>query len=193
MPSTKKAPIFRYGIEITKPFSNEMYTHNDAIALDMKRHITSAIHIAYSNCCNLSEGSEDSNLRKIGSAIEGIGYGDGYDLEDVKDGAINTLANIENWQIHQEYGYLCSEGIVPKLPKKMLGFDKATDGCWDCYWEEEDGPIEKVQYDDAMNEIPGFEGTLEALDNLTTLSQSNEDLIKRHNTKLSSERMKDTK
>jgi hypothetical protein len=196
MPRIKKAPQYRYGIEITKPFSTEMYDHNDAIALDMKRNILSEIHLSYSNAMGTTAGlgDEDDNearLRKIGSAIEGSGYGEGFELDEIKDNIINSLANVENWYIHQEYGYLCSEGIVPKLPMKMLGFDKAEDGCWDCYWEEEDGPIEKVQYDDAMNEIPGFEGTLEALDNLTTLSQSNEDLIKRHNTKLSSERMKD--
>jgi len=52
---------------------------------------------------------------------------------------------------------LCSEGIVPKLPQKMLGLDKAEDGCWDCYWEEEDGPIEKVQYDDVLNGIDSKE------------------------------------
>ena len=45
---TKKTPTFRYGIEITKPFSKEMYDHNDAIALEMKRLILSEIHIAYS-------------------------------------------------------------------------------------------------------------------------------------------------
>jgi hypothetical protein len=199
MPRTKKAPIFRYGIEITKPFSKEMYTHNDAIALEMKRHITSEIHKAYSDAkadwyANDEESTDcdaEQKLRKIVQAFTGYSFGDGYDLDDIKDEGINTLANIANWSLHQEYGYLCSEGIVPQLPMKMLGFDKAEDGCWDCYWLEEDGPIEKVQYDDAMNEIPGFEGTLQALDNLTTLSQSNEDLIKRHNTKLSSERMKD--
>ena len=203
MARKKKTPIYRYGIEITNPHSKEMYAHNDAIALEMKRNILSEIHIAYSSLQDATQ--DDTRLRKIGQAIEGYGYGDGYDSDDIKDGAINTLANMENWQLHQEYGYLRSEGIVPWIKMKMLGHDKATDGCWDCYWEEEDpsnefvspaledGPIEKVQYDDAMNEIPGFEGTLQALDNLTTLSQSNEDLIKRHNTKLSSERMKDTK
>jgi hypothetical protein len=158
---TKKTPTTRYGIEITKPFSKEMYTHNDVIALEMKRNILSEIHLSYSQAmgdiaANGGSDAGEKRLRKIGTTIEGMGYGDGYELDDIKDGAINTLANMENWSLHQEYGYLCSEEIVPKLPMKMLGFDKATDGCWDCYWEEEDGPIEKVQYDDALNE--NFDG-----------------------------------
>tara|TARA_R110000765_G_scaffold352846_1_gene442775 strand:- start:39 stop:614 length:576 start_codon:yes stop_codon:yes gene_type:complete len=186
---TKKTPITRYGIQITKPFSKEMYDHNDAIAFDMVKNIMSEIHKSFSQskgdiAANGGMDAGEKQLRKIGSAIEGMGYGDGYELEDIKDGAINTLANIENWSLHQEYGYLCSEGIVPKLPMKMLGFDKATDGCWDCYWEEEDGPIEKVQYDDALNE--NFDGREE-------YSQSDEALLKRHKTKLSSESIKEQK
>ena len=153
---TKKTPTFRYGIEITKPFSKEMYEHNDAIALDMKRNILSEIHLSYSQAmgdiaANGGSDAGEKRLRKIGQTIEGYGYGDGYELDNIKDGAINTLANMENWSLHQEYGYLCSEEIVPQLPMKMLGFDKATDGCWDCYWEEE-----QEGYDGALNE--NFDG-----------------------------------
>ena len=151
-----KKKIYKYGIEITKPFSKEMYTHNDEVALEMKRNILSEIHLSYSQAmgdiaANGGSDAGEKRLRKIGVAIEGSGYGHGYELDEIKDSIVNHLADIANWSIHQEYGYLCSEGIVPKLPMKMLGFDKATDGCWDCYWEEEDGPMEKVQYDDVLN------------------------------------------
>ena len=186
MLNTKKAPTFKYGIEITKPFSSEMYNHNDAIAFEMVKNIMSEIHKAYSQEMGTVEATDKDNgrLQKIQSTLTGYQFGDEYDFDGMKDEAINTLANIENWSLHQEYGYLCSEGIVPKLPKKMLGFDKATDGCWDCYWEEEDGPIEKVQYDDALNE--NFDGREE-------YSQSDEALLKRHKTKLSSESIKEQK
>ncbi len=142
MVKTKKAPTFKYGIEITKPHSKEMYAHNDEIAYEMKAILRSEITEAHMRAIGtlaasggMDKGEKD--LRKIGTAIEGSGYGDGYDFDEIRDNILNTLTNIENWSLHQEYGYLCSEGIVPKLSKKMLGFDKATDGCWDCYWEEE--------------------------------------------------------
>ena len=35
----KKEPTFAYGIEITKPFSKEMYDHNDMVAKEMKENI----------------------------------------------------------------------------------------------------------------------------------------------------------
>ena len=138
---TKKNPTFRYGIEITKPHSKEMYDHNDKVASDMKRNILSEIHLSYSQAmgdiaANGGSDAGEKRLRKIGTTIEFGGYGDGYELDEIKDSIINTLANIANWSLHQEYGYLCSEGIVPKLPMKMLGFDKAEDDCWDCYWDE---------------------------------------------------------
>ena len=35
----KKEPTFAYGIEITKPFSKEMYDHNDMVAKEMRKNI----------------------------------------------------------------------------------------------------------------------------------------------------------
>ena len=31
MATTKKTPEFQYGIELTRPWSNEMYSHNDQV------------------------------------------------------------------------------------------------------------------------------------------------------------------
>ena len=39
MPRTKKAPVYQYGIEITKSHSHEMYDHNDMVAEEMKTNI----------------------------------------------------------------------------------------------------------------------------------------------------------
>ena len=163
----------RYGIEITKPHSKKMYDHNDAIALDMKRNILSEIHLAYSQAIGniAAAGGSDAGekrLRKIVKCFTGYGFEDGYDLEEIKDQGFNTVSDTENWSLHQEYGYLCSEEIVPKLRMKMLGFDKAEDGCWDCYWEDGDVYTSQVQTTD----IPGFEGTLEQLDNLTIVDDT---------------------
>ena len=138
MARKKKAPIYKYGIEITKPHSKEMYAHNDAIALEMKRHITSEIHKAYSKAkqdWSDNDGSEggpaEQKLRKIVQTLEGYSYGDGYDLDDIKDNGLNTLANIANWSLHEEYGYLCSEGIVPQLHESMVGLGDGSFPYWD--------------------------------------------------------------
>ena len=137
MPKVKQ---IKYGIEVTKPHSKEMYTHNDKIAADMKRNIVSEIHIAYSTAQGELAAAGgmaggDEKLRKIVQCFTGYAYGDGYDLEEILNDGLNTIHNTENWSMHQEYGYLVSEGIVPKLPMKMLGFDKVGKDAWDAYWE----------------------------------------------------------
>jgi hypothetical protein len=134
---SKKTPKIRYGIEITKPFSKEMYDHNDAIALEMKRHILSEIHLAYSQAkgdiaANGGMSTGFDLLQEIVKCFTGCGYGDGFDLDEIRDEGINTLANTENWSLHEEYSWLCSKGIVPLLDAGMIGHNKV-----DSYVENE--------------------------------------------------------
>ena len=135
---TKKTPKIQYGIEITKPHSKEMYAHNDAIALEMKRNILSEIHLAYSQAmgdiaANGGSDAGEKRLRKIVECIAGYHYGEGYELDDIKDQGINSLADMENWSLHEEYSYLCFDSIVPRTSKMMIGFD----------WEKHDYSEEK--------------------------------------------------
>ena len=135
---TKKTPKIQYGIEITKPHSKEMYAHNNAIALEMKRNILSEIHLAYSQAmgdiaANGGSDAGEKRLRKIVDCIAGYHYGEGYELDDIKDQAINSLADMENWSLHEEYSYLCFDSIVPRTSKMMIGFD----------WEKHDYSEEK--------------------------------------------------
>jgi hypothetical protein len=39
MSKSKKSPKVQYGIEITKPWSKEMYDHNDIVSEEMKKNI----------------------------------------------------------------------------------------------------------------------------------------------------------
>ena len=129
----KKAPTYEFGIEITKPFSSEMYDHNDAIALEMKRNIISEIHKAYSQEMGTVEATNEDNgkLHNIASTFTGYQFGDEYDFDGMRDETIVILANIANWQLHEEYSYLCYEGIVPKLKQGMVGFWARHD-----YWTD---------------------------------------------------------
>jgi len=113
---SKIPKIFKYGIEITKPHSKEMYDHNDKVALEMKRNIVSEIHKAYSN-------KDEDLLQKIVKCFTGWGFGDGFELEEIKDEGLNTLANVANHMMSDEYGWLVHEGIVPKVNQDMVGFE----------------------------------------------------------------------
>ena len=128
----------RYGIEITKPFSKEMYDHNDRVAIEMKSNIKDAIQEAFSRAAGLvaanggiEKGEED--LQEISRAICGYGFGSGYELADIVHETLYDLDNIANWSIHKEYGWLYKNGFVPAVEKGMIGFTSfdiyfSTDG-----------------------------------------------------------------
>ena len=47
MPKIKKKPEIKYGIEITKPHSKEMYDHNNRVAKDMRVNVEYEIRDAH--------------------------------------------------------------------------------------------------------------------------------------------------
>ena len=125
---TKKTPKIQYGIEITKPHSKEMYAHNDKVAEEMRINIEYEIRNAHRRAIGtvaanggMDKGEED--LRNIVRSFTGYAFGDGYDLEDIKNEGIKTLHDAANWQLHEEYSYLCFKGIVPRTRFMMVGFD----------------------------------------------------------------------
>ena len=128
---TKKNEI-KYGIEITKPHSTEMYQHNDEVAHAMKSNMGEALSKNYDAAkkawydndeCDVFECRHEKALRDIGMAIEGTGYGDGYNLDDILQGALKSLDNMANWQLHEEYSYLQFKGLVPRTHFMMIGFN----------------------------------------------------------------------
>ena len=140
---TQKNPKIQYGIEITKPHSNEMYDHNDLVSYEMKSCIRSEVNEAHMRAkgqlaANGGMAKGEDDLRKIQAEFCGIKMGDGYSLEDVKDDILNQLKNCPNYLMHQNYGYLCAENIVPKLEKGMVGFEDYAINTNSNYWINEE-------------------------------------------------------
>jgi len=151
MPKIKKKPEVKYGIEITKPHSKEMYNHNDKIAEEMRINIAEKIYSAYERAVGnlaanggMDKGEKD--LRFIVQSFTGYSFGAGYELIDVREEGIKTLNDAANWMLHEEYSYLCFKGIVPRTSKMMVGFD----------WEKHDYSEIEEGYDGALNE--NFDG-----------------------------------
>ena len=118
----------KYGIEITKPFSKEMYDHNNQVAKDMRVNVEYEIRDAYRRASGevaanggMDKGEKD--LRYLVEAFTGYHYGEGYELLDVRDQGIEALNDCANWQLHEEYSYLCFKGMVPRTVFMMVGFD----------------------------------------------------------------------
>ena len=126
MPKLKKSPIFKYGIEITKPFSKAMYAHNDSVATEMKSNIIKAWEVEV-NKFNMDDewpaGSKIDNIIDIQSNVCAVGYGDGYTIKEVNEDFLQELDTMANWQLHENYSYMCFKGLVPRTTLMMVGFE----------------------------------------------------------------------
>lgn len=142
MPKLKKSPIFKYGIEITKPFSKAMYAHNDGVANEMRANIIEKWEklIEELGAINMETPwnliAKYTDLVKLQEGICSTGFGDGYTLGMVDKEFRNELETMANWQLHENYSYLCFEGLVERTTLMMVGFDwekcdySKTDNIW---------------------------------------------------------------
>jgi hypothetical protein len=126
MSKSKKTPILKYGIEITKPHSKIMYDHNDQCAQEMKKNILKAWNTELDKF-NMDDewptGSKIDNIIDIQSNVCAVGYGDGYTIKDVNKDFLQELDTMANWQLHENYSYMCFKGLVPRTVFMMVGFD----------------------------------------------------------------------
>ena len=111
----KKPLNTKYGIQITKPWSNEMYDHNDKVADLMKAELKLAL--------NRAMKTEDEDLlRKVSSVVCPTGYGSGYEFEDIYNETLRELENVQNFWLNEEYPYGVSKGIVPEVKLEFIGY-----------------------------------------------------------------------
>jgi len=127
MSKTKKTPIIKYGIEITKPFSKRMYAHNEMCAIEMKFNIKDAWHNEAIKFMGDDEWPTEPNkynkIIDIQKTVMSMGYGDGYTINEVERDFYSELENMANWQLHEVYSYLCFKEMVPRTGFMMLGFE----------------------------------------------------------------------
>ena len=126
MSKAKKSPEIKYGIEITKPWSKEMYDHNDMVSEEMKKNILNKWNdLIYG--INLDKEWElipdHSMLAILQKDICYSGFGSGYTLGMVNEEFKNELENMPNWQLHEAYSYLASEGRLPRTSFMLIGFE----------------------------------------------------------------------
>jgi len=144
MARAKKTPQYKYGIEITKPHSKEMYAHNEAISDEMKSNIAEVWKWSYAKAEELfindleedqsgmdfmdheydQDDIDHQDLAQLSRAVSVIGYGSGFTIRDVQGHFERDLENAVNWRMHEIYEELCDLGLglVPVLEQGMVGF-----------------------------------------------------------------------
>ena len=135
MARAKKPAEVKYGIEITKPHSQEMYDHNDMVATEMKTNILNKWKELFTILEEADrfimdrEWTEEHikndyglpQLVELQRLVCFSGYGDGYTFEDVDKEFRNELEMMQNYAIHQEYAYGVFTGLLPRTKFMMLG------------------------------------------------------------------------
>jgi|TARA_B100000035_G_scaffold15125_1_gene12333 hypothetical protein len=106
--------MIKYGIKITKPWSKEMYDHNDLVSDTMKHNIVESI-VKYQN--------DFDKLNDLMVLCGGIKYGDGYSIDELYADVHDEVYNVQNYWLHQEYPYYVEKGLVEKVDLEFIGYE----------------------------------------------------------------------
>jgi len=108
---SKKTKTFMYGIEITKPWSKEMYAHNERTEDHLKDQILTAFQKTYASYGTTPPMDEDS-LRDMANEIAGYKYGEGFSIQDIVEEVLKNLEHMPGFQLHETMYYLHHKGYV---------------------------------------------------------------------------------
>lgn len=122
--SNKNIPaIFKYGIEIVKPWSKEMYDFNDSITAIMRKEIEFSI--------NALEDEDTAN--KLAKIINPYRYGEGFDLAAMKQDMLNNVEGFENYWYAQIWDELIDADFVQPIFNEegnsynVIGFESPSE------------------------------------------------------------------
>jgi hypothetical protein len=123
----KKAKEIKYGIVITKPWSKEMYAHNDEVAdvvrFEVKELLDAAIcsfsedFDCIDNALELEWDEASGDLVAIQTAVTCYGFGSGYTIEEVLDRVEEELENAPYYRLKE-----MAEDLNLQLEKEIIGF-----------------------------------------------------------------------
>jgi len=121
----------KYNIEITKPWSKEMYAHNDEVLREVVEEVKAKWLIAYHDSENEYEadGQDDypefmdsdwdnanAIMMDVQEAVTVIGYGSGYTIYDVEKDVHQELEAMAYWRAKE-----VAEDLSISLNKEFIG------------------------------------------------------------------------
>lgn len=104
----------QYGVTITRPFSKEMYAHNDKVVALMKENITKAIN-------NRKWTTEE--LNEMTKSVTGYTYGM-MTREEIRKDMLEEVDRLQAWWLDQEYSTLVEKGFCKEIEFGIVGFKK---------------------------------------------------------------------
>jgi len=110
----------KYGITITRPWSDEMYAFNKQVADAMKETIVNAI---------LNKDHTKESLNDLTRSVTGFIFGHGMTVEDMQEEMLEETAHLQNYWLAEEYPVLIAKGYCDPIKingelVSIIGFDK---------------------------------------------------------------------
>ncbi len=107
----------KYGIEITRPWNDKMYEHNDMVADIMKERIVDALNEAL-------KSYDEVTMRTIQKYICAYGMGVSHSIEEVYEEACRELDRVQNFWLNTEWPEMVKDGLVKDVEQGFVGYDK---------------------------------------------------------------------
>ena len=129
----KKEPKVEYGIQITKPWSPEMYNHNELVADLVRNEIESSLIAEIYVLQEMIESEDEDietevldldwdqvpdSLRRLQLAVTCYGFGSGYTVGEVMDQVYEELDNAPLYRLNEMV-----DELDIKLEKGFVGFN----------------------------------------------------------------------
>ena len=126
--------VIKYGIPITKPWSKEMYAHNDEVLKEVVEEVKDRWLHAYHDSENVYEADADIEdydpefmdsefnytanavMLDIQEAVTVTGYGSGYTIYDVEKDVHKELQSMTYWRAKE-----VAEDLSLCLTKNFIG------------------------------------------------------------------------
>jgi len=121
----------KYGIEITKPWSKEMYAHNDEVLREVVEEVKAKWLVAYHDSENEYEADSQDDypefmdsdwdnanaiMMDVQEAVTIISYGSGYTIYDVEKDVHQELESMPYWRAKE-----IAEELSLNLDKEFIG------------------------------------------------------------------------
>ena len=122
----------KYDIEITKPWSKEMYAHNDEVLREVVEEVKAKWLVAYHDSENEYEADSQDDypefmesefnwnangiMLDVQEAVTVVGYGDGYTIYDVEKDVHQELESMPYWRAKE-----VAEELSLSLSKEFIG------------------------------------------------------------------------
>jgi hypothetical protein len=123
----KKVAKVEYGIQIVKPWSSEMYDHNEAVADVVREKVEKLWIAAIAEFKKEFDGNDEmleceftnasDELKRIQRAVTVYGFGFGYDVNRVADRVMQELEDAPFYRLNE-----IVEDLELELEKGFVGF-----------------------------------------------------------------------